>query len=212
MQASLHEQLALALPDQLDRLGGGRVAVRHVENSKRRDVEIVVARDFCDFLRRADEGWNDDTRLGSLDGAAQRRLIARVHDDGCRGLHLLGECDEAFVFGVGRSLGRRDRRNRHRKTPSVVDYLLELFFTRATRLSGPRPICSGWANRRRIAVWPVAPARRTACRPVGAAARLRRSVPDERRALAGWPPSLFAEARYRTAEALELRPASPPNR
>ncbi len=59
VQAALHQELALAVADQLDGLGGRGVAVLYVHQFVLADIELVLAcdrRDFCRWTaRKSDE-------------------------------------------------------------------------------------------------------------------------------------------------------------
>src|SRR5262249_15011993 len=77
------------------------------------DVDTVLTRHGGDFRRRPDQDGGDDSGLGRLDGATQRRLVAGMRDDGRDRRHLLGAADQSVVFCMG--LYRRCRfRNGHR--------------------------------------------------------------------------------------------------
>src|SRR5947207_6640091 len=81
VQATLHQELALGLMDELNCLRGRRLAVRYVDNLKTIDVQAKPARYGGNLRRRADKNWDDDASFGRFDGTAQGRLIAWVNDD-----------------------------------------------------------------------------------------------------------------------------------
>ena len=64
------------------------------------DIEAMFAGDVLDLGARADQSWNDDPELGGLDRAAQRGLVAGMHDNRLGRRNLLGPCDQAIVFGA----------------------------------------------------------------------------------------------------------------
>ena len=98
MQAALHQQLALRLVDEFDRLCGGRIAMRDVDDLELPDVDLVLARDGGDLVCRADEDRNDDAGLGGLDRTAQRGLVARMHDDRLRWRDALRAGDQSIIL------------------------------------------------------------------------------------------------------------------
>ena len=85
--------------------------MRRVDDLEAADLETVLAGDGGNLRARADEDRNDDAGLRRLDRAAQRSLVAGMHDDGGRGRHLLRPRDEPVVFRVGRIAERTDRRD-----------------------------------------------------------------------------------------------------
>ena len=78
VQAALHQQLGLAGADQLDGLGRGGVAVRHVDELELPDVEPELLRHAADLVGRPDQDRDHQPGSGRLDGAAQRALVAGV--------------------------------------------------------------------------------------------------------------------------------------
>ena len=112
MQAALHQQFALRLADDLDRFGGCRVAVRHIDDLRAFKRDAVLLGNRLDLVGRTDQHSFDDARLGRLDRAAQRGFVARMHDN-CRGRrrNALGPRDEAVVFRPWRRSKRAKRRN-----------------------------------------------------------------------------------------------------
>ena len=112
MQAALHQQLAPALVNELDAAGRRRVAVPRVDDLVTRDVHAELTRRVGDFCRRPDQDRLDDPGLGGVGGAAQRSLVAWVHDDRRRGRHFLRARDKTFVFRLRRAGDRTDGRQR----------------------------------------------------------------------------------------------------
>src|SRR6516225_7001231 len=55
MEAAFHQQLALAGPNQLDRLGGCGIAVGNIDQLKLADIELMVASDAIDLGGRPNE-------------------------------------------------------------------------------------------------------------------------------------------------------------
>ena len=72
VQASLHQELGLALANQLHGLGRRGVAVRHIDDPRTPEVDPVRLRDFVDLGGRADEDRRDQSLGAGLDGARQR--------------------------------------------------------------------------------------------------------------------------------------------
>jgi hypothetical protein len=108
VQATLHQELALGLMDELNCLRGRRLAVRYVDNLKTIDVQAKPARYGGNLRRRADKNWDDDASFGRFDGTAQGRLIAWVNDDRFRCRHLLRFGDQTVVFRLGTYPNRSD--------------------------------------------------------------------------------------------------------
>ena len=82
VQAALHQNLGLSLPNQFDGLDGSRVAVRNVDDPAARKVDPAPDGDLLDLDGRSDENRRDEPFRASLDGAGQGRLLARMHDRG----------------------------------------------------------------------------------------------------------------------------------
>src|SRR3954447_18703736 len=83
MQATLHQDLALAFMDQLDaarRRSGLRL--RGVDDLVTGDVQAVLRGDVLDPSGGADKDRLDDTCLRRLDSASQRTLVAGMDNDG----------------------------------------------------------------------------------------------------------------------------------
>ena len=86
VQAALHQQLGLAGANQLDGLGRGGMAVRHVHELELPDVEPELLRPRSRILcGRPDQDRDHQPGRGRLDGAAQRALVA-----GCATAHAIG--------------------------------------------------------------------------------------------------------------------------
>src|SRR5215510_399573 len=109
VQAALHQQLAFGLVDQLDRFCRRGVAVGHVDDLETVDVETMLTSDGRNLGSGPHEDRFDDPGFRRLDGAAQRRLFARMNDDGRRRRDLLGSSDQPLVFRSGRIAHRADR-------------------------------------------------------------------------------------------------------
>ena len=109
VQASLHQDFALAVMNELNGLCSGSVAVGRVDELERADLEVVLAGNGGDLRRRAYEDRHDDAFLSRLDRAAQRGLVAGVHHDRPRHRSALRFCDQAVVFR-GARLGRHGKR------------------------------------------------------------------------------------------------------
>ena len=71
VKAALHQELALALADQLYRAGRRCMAVRGIDDLPPRKVEIVLRRNSSDFCFRSDKHRNDQSGFGSLKRATQ---------------------------------------------------------------------------------------------------------------------------------------------
>ena len=72
VQASLHQELGLALANQLHGPGRGGVAVRDIDHLRSSEVDAARLRDFLDLRRRPHEDWRDQSLRGRIDGARQR--------------------------------------------------------------------------------------------------------------------------------------------
>src|SRR5215467_7050056 len=85
VQAALHQQLAFRFMDQLDRFGGGRLAMAGVHDLEMVNIEMMLASNSANARGRADKSWNDNARVRSLYCPAQRRLVTGVHNQrSCR--------------------------------------------------------------------------------------------------------------------------------
>ena len=84
MQAAFHQQLALAFMDQLHRLGGGRLAMRDIDDLEPADVEVVLSCDGLDLAAGPTRNRNDQAGLRRLNAPRSERLVARMHDDRVR--------------------------------------------------------------------------------------------------------------------------------
>ena len=91
--------------DELDRLGGGRLAVGRVDDLDTVDVEIELARHGGDLGGRANQNRRDDAGLGRLERTAQRSLVTGMSHDRRRRRHLFRPGDEVVVFRVRRRPG-----------------------------------------------------------------------------------------------------------
>jgi hypothetical protein len=111
VEAALHQELALGLPDQLHALRRSRLAVRYIDNLVAVDREAVLAGYVRDLARRPHQNRNDDAGLRRLDRAAQRGLVAGIDDDRRRCGSLLGPGDEPLVLGTRRRGKRAERRD-----------------------------------------------------------------------------------------------------
>ena len=102
VQAALHQQFALGLVNELNRLAPPRhrCAARRRSRSQLMSMPIAV-RGRRDLARRADQNGHDDPGGGGFDCAAQRCLIAGMHDDRGRGRNVLRPRDQALVFAFG---------------------------------------------------------------------------------------------------------------
>ena len=90
VKAALHQHLAPGRVDQLDALGGRRLAVGRVDDLEAGDVEPVFAGRVPDLRFRSDQDRPDDPGCRAVDGAAQRGLVAGMHDDSRHRRHGLG--------------------------------------------------------------------------------------------------------------------------
>ena len=80
MQAALHQQLGLAGADQLDRLLGGGLAVRDVDDLDAVEVEANDLGDAADLVLGPDEDRHDESRLGRLERSLERGLVTGMGD------------------------------------------------------------------------------------------------------------------------------------
>ena len=101
VKAALHQRLRLALAHQLDRLVGGRLAVRRVDDRRMPRCRCRAA--FATASMRA----RGPTRIGAIrpslrriDRAAQRALVAGMRDGRRRRRQRLAEIDQPLVFLV----------------------------------------------------------------------------------------------------------------
>ncbi len=78
VQAALHQELGPAGADQLDGLGRGGMAVRRVHELELPDLEPELLRHVADLVGRPDQDRDHQLGGGSLNGAAQRTLVAWV--------------------------------------------------------------------------------------------------------------------------------------
>ncbi len=89
MQAAFHQELGFSTAYQFHRLRRGGVAVRHVDNANLSKMDRARRRDLTDLCRRADENGDDQSLVGGLDGAGERRRARRdaprpsLPDQGC---------------------------------------------------------------------------------------------------------------------------------
>ena len=70
MQASLHQELALAGFDELDGLGSRRIAVRNIDNLVLADIDTTLARHCRDLCGRPNQDRLDDAEFRCLDRPA----------------------------------------------------------------------------------------------------------------------------------------------
>src|SRR5262249_2395806 len=96
---------------QLDRLRRRGVAVGRVDDFVAGNIETMLASDGFNLRGRSHEDRFDDPGLRRFDGAAQRRLFARMNDDGRRRRYLLGPGDQPLVFRAGWIADRADCRD-----------------------------------------------------------------------------------------------------
>ena len=125
----------LDLADQLDRLGGGRFAMRHVDDLEAADIQTVLARRLEIFARRPDQDRHDDAGVGRFERPPQRCFVAGMDDDGGRGRHLFGAGDEPFVFRGRRRAERADCRKRSDLTVAVAKHVHSFAPTRSAASS-----------------------------------------------------------------------------
>jgi hypothetical protein len=71
VQTALHQRLGFADARQLDRLLGGGVVVRDIDELASAEVQFQLFGDRADLCRRADEVWLNDPGLGRVNGARQ---------------------------------------------------------------------------------------------------------------------------------------------
>jgi len=107
--AAFHQQFALRLADQFDRLGGGGFAVGDVDDLVLADVETMLLRHCADLFCRTDKDRHDDAGFRGFERAAKRAFIARVGHNGDRSGHLLCSSNEPLVFRRWRVADRADR-------------------------------------------------------------------------------------------------------
>ena len=98
MQTAFHQQFALGLVDQLDRLCGRRCAMGRIDDLKAVDIETVLASHGGNLRSGPDKDRNDEARFRRLDGTAQGSLVAWMSDNGRCGRHLLRSRDESLVL------------------------------------------------------------------------------------------------------------------
>ena len=78
VQASLHQELGFSTANQFHRLSRGSMAVRHVDNANLTKMDRACRRDLPDLVGRTDENGDDQSLLGSVDGACERRPLAWI--------------------------------------------------------------------------------------------------------------------------------------
>ena len=100
MQATLHQEFALAFADERDGLRRRRLAVRRVDERVTRNVEPRFVGDFLDFRPGSNQNRDDDAGFSGLDRAPERSLVAGMDDDCRRRRRLLRPCDQPLVFLV----------------------------------------------------------------------------------------------------------------
>jgi hypothetical protein len=98
MQAAFHQQLTLSRPDQLDRLRCGCIAVSDIDKFTIADIEVVFASDVIDLGRWPNQSSANETHGGGLNGTAERRFIARMHDNRLCCRSAFGLSNESVVF------------------------------------------------------------------------------------------------------------------
>ena len=79
-------------------LGGGGLAVRSVDDLVARMFRSCLAATSLIFAAGPDQDRLDDAGFGGLDRAAQRTLVAGMHDDGRNRRDALRRRDQAVVF------------------------------------------------------------------------------------------------------------------
>ena len=166
MQAAFHQELALALADQLDAPVGCRIALRRIDQREAADFDLVPTRGRSDFRRRSDEYRLDDADLGRFGRSSQRCLVTGMNHDGPGRGDLFGAGDELFVLRVRPTTDRTDLR----RINDGADLVMELFrydalaattedtVGGATSLGSARPtsVSNSWARcARRAAASPV---------------------------------------------------------
>ena len=100
MQAALHQQLGFAGPHELDSLLRRRMTVRNVDDLCSTEIEGERLRDASDVVLGTNEDRADEARLGSLERALKRGLIARMGHGGRKRPERSRRRDQALVFFV----------------------------------------------------------------------------------------------------------------
>jgi len=95
--------------NQLHGRGGSGLAVRNVDDLEVADIEPMLACRGIDFVNRTDQNRLDDSGFGLFRGPAQRRLIARINNEGRRSRDGARPRNQAIILAV-RRVGRRSRR------------------------------------------------------------------------------------------------------
>src|SRR5258708_26200669 len=98
VQAALHQHLALGGMDEFNALGSRGFAVRGIDDLEAGDVEAVFTSRLPDFLFGSDQHRPDDAGCRTVDDAAQRGFVARVHDNRWHGRHSFGRRNQAIIF------------------------------------------------------------------------------------------------------------------
>ena len=94
MQAALHQQFTLRLADHLDRLGGRRVAVRHIDDLRAVKVERMGLGNITDFVL-----WTHEDLAGRRpSSAASSAPLSDVSSQGCTTAVANGVCFLAVVI------------------------------------------------------------------------------------------------------------------
>ena len=98
VQAAFHQELGLALSNQLHRLCCRGMAVRRVDDASVAKVDAVGRRNFPKFCSRADENGDNQPLLGGLDGARERCSLARMRHCRCHRLKTAAPRQQCFVL------------------------------------------------------------------------------------------------------------------
>ena len=117
MQAALHQSFALARMDHFDRLRGGGLAVRGIDDLIACDVQALFGGGVPDLGRGPHEDRLDDAGLGGVNRASQRTFVAGMHDQGRHRRHFLCGRDQAIVFRPRRRPARFGCHDTHGFTP-----------------------------------------------------------------------------------------------
>jgi hypothetical protein len=83
VQAALHQQFGPAGPHQLHGLGGGRVAVRRVDDRGGAEIDAIAVGHVLDLGGRADENRRDQSFRSGFEGRDECGRLTGM-GDGCR--------------------------------------------------------------------------------------------------------------------------------
>ena len=117
MKAAFHQQIALVLANEVDRLGRCFLAVSCIDDLEPADIEACEVSHRGYFRRRTHEHRLDEACFRTLHDTSQRRVIARVSHDHPGGGDLLGARYEPVVLRHWRPGERADCR----KLTSIAD-------------------------------------------------------------------------------------------